>query len=88
MCPHTALAAAVAAIEHDRGKLTPAFRKDHGPPKSWSANRFNLKRLRSRKRAASSTAPIEARWLLGRSFTEDFAFGGVWAEQAAVPTTE
>src|SRR6516162_8445609 len=28
----------------------PVFRKDHAPPKSWSANRFDLKRLRSEKR--------------------------------------
>jgi hypothetical protein len=34
-------------LEHDPEKWQPVFRKDHGPSKCRSANRFNLKRLRS-----------------------------------------
>jgi hypothetical protein len=35
-------------LEHDPEKWKPAFQKDRAPPKSWSGNRFNLKRLRSK----------------------------------------
>jgi hypothetical protein len=33
------------APEHDPEKWKPVFRKEHAPPKSQSANQFNLKTI-------------------------------------------
>src|SRR5208282_230325 len=71
--------------EHDPEKWKPVFRKDHAPPRIKSANRFNLKRLRSEHRAktGSGTAPRGCSRMHCRSTRADRWFVQIAGEETA-----